>query len=258
MQLDTAETSSPEPGPPLEQAVESEPRDQAWGTFEETVKHIVRIPLEEIQQQVTRATQDLTGKVENLSRIQGSFEDDMRGELGELAIGLEELRRQSDTTSDSAARERAELHEAVTRLTERLDSTVVAMSTRFDAAAEALKQEVEKTASRLSMQIQQSRDELRAAQARELTSQIAGLSGLVHAVQTEVRTMEERTSTRQQSALASMQEAIGQELSVASGRSSDADQAVRRSLAHLRWTSYVLLVLLVTFAAVLIVITAGP
>jgi hypothetical protein len=257
MPLDTAEASSPEQGPPREPVIESEPHDQAWARFEETVAHIASVPLEQVQQRIKEATQDLTGKVEDLSRIQRSFEDDVHRELRKLAAALEDLQLHSETTSDTAARERAELHEAVARLAERVDSTVAAMSTRLDVAAGSLKQEAGMVASRLSAQIQQSRDKLYEAQGRDLAGHIAGVSGLLHAIQTEVRTMEEQTNTRQEAAIASLREAFGEELGAASRRSSDADQALGRSLAHLRWTSYMLLALLIAFSAALLVITVG-
>jgi archaellum component FlaC len=235
MQVNSGGTSNLGPKPVPEQKLDPEPHAQPWARFEETVAHIVRIPLELIQKQIAGAAQDLNRRFEELSSIQRHFEDDVQKRLAQFAAGLVELQDHTDTTSAVAARDLA-----------------VALGTRLDVAVEAVKQDVEKAASRLAAQIQQSQ-ELRAAQVQELTSQVASLRDPLGAIKAEVRAMEGRTNARQDDAVASLREAIGKELSE-SRRSSDADQALARGMTHLRRASYAILALLTVLAAGLLTI----
>jgi uncharacterized phage infection (PIP) family protein YhgE len=240
-----------------EQTTEPEPDSQPWARFEETVAQIVRVPLELTKQHVTDATQELTRGVKDLSSLQRNFADDLENGLNKLNGGLMDVQEQANATAAGATGDLAVHGEAISRLADQVNGATAAFGTRLDVAVEAVKQEIEKAAYRLAAQIQQSHDELHAAQVRELTSRIAALGHPLQAIEAEVRTTEERTSKRQEGAIASLREAIGKELSAASQRSSDADQALARSLTHLRRTSYALLALLTALATALLVITTA-
>jgi chromosome segregation ATPase len=249
MQTTNADTQNAGPGPTANAEQDSQP----WARFEATVVNMLRAPLEVTRQQVAKAAQDLTDKVEDLSNSHRNFEDEAQRRLKGLSGQLAEIQESAATTSAEAAADLAALRTAVDQLAARVDDATEGLRTRLEVVAEVLKQDVKQAATRLEAQIQQSQNELQAAHARELQGQIAGLGDPLRAIRDEVRAMEERTNTRQDGALASLREEIGQELSAASGRSSDADQALAGSLIHLRWTSYALLALLIVIAGLLVI-----